>query len=122
MLVAEPGELVDAVKALRVRRVAEAEHEVYLVISYPRAYLLGALLVVQVQGYGQTGGLADEFAGRGCGADVVLRENAAVGDAELDHQFLLSVVGQQRNIHVLSPSRSSGVLPEAVRSLKCLRC
>ena len=109
MLVAEPGELVDGVEALRVRRVTEAEDEVDLVVGDPRAYLLGALFVVQIQGYGQTGGFADELAGRGGGTDVVLRKDAAVGNAELDHQFLLAVVGQQRNVHIsFLPPRPPG--------------
>ena len=36
-------------------RLLIAEDEVDLVVGDPRAYLLGALFVVQIQGYGQTG-------------------------------------------------------------------
>ena len=51
-------------KSLGVGGVTEVEHQVYLVISYPRAYLLRPLLVVQVERYGQAGSLTDQFARR----------------------------------------------------------
>lgn len=83
-----------------VGRVAEIENEVDLVIGDARADLLGALLVVEVERYGQPRGLGHELAGGVGRAEVVIGENAAVGNAELDHKFLLAVVGQESYVHL----------------------
>ena len=49
--------------------------------------------------HGHTGGLSHHTGGGAGAADGVFRKDAAVGDAELDHQFLLVVMGHERDIH-----------------------
>ncbi len=44
------------------------------------------------QAYGETGSLRHEAAGGVGGNQVVSREDAAIGNAELNHQFLLPIV------------------------------
>ena len=44
-------------------------------------------------------GFGHQFSGHGGGTDVVLCKNAAIGDAELNHQFFFPVVCKNRNVH-----------------------
>ena len=61
--------------------------------------LVTALLMGKQQSDGQTGIVRNEAAGGGSGKQGVLHQNALVGSAELNHQFLLFVVGQKCDIH-----------------------
>ena len=102
MLVAQAG---DGVHVLRVGlRVAEEEHEVDLVVGDARADLLrAALRAGQIQRDRQPRRLGNELARGVRGADVVTGENAAVGNAELDHKLLFAVMGEKSDIHALAP-------------------
>ena len=80
--------------------VAEAENHVQLIIGNAGCNLLAAAVVEGQEAVdAQAGGLADLEAGGGGGAKGVLGQNAAVCGAELDHQFLFVVVGDQCDIH-----------------------
>ena len=80
--------------------VAEAENHVQLIIGNAGCNLLAAAVVEGQEAVdAQAGGLADLETGGGGGAKGVLGQNAAVCGAELDHQFLFVVVGDQCDIH-----------------------
>ena len=64
--------------------------------------LAAAVFKGQKAVYLQAGGLLHLLAGVGGGAQGVLRQNAAVGGAELHHQLLAVVVSDQGNIHIAS--------------------
>ena len=80
--------------------VAEAENHVQLIIGNAGCNLLAAAVVEGQEAVdAQAGGLPDLETGGGGGAKGVLGQNAAVCGAELDHQFLFVVVGDQCDIH-----------------------
>ena len=63
---------------------------------------LGAALVgMEIQGDGKACGFRDQFAGDMGRTEGMFGKNAAVGDAELNHQFFFPVVCHQRNVHAL---------------------
>ena len=53
---------------------------------------------------GQPRGVGDDLAGGGGGAQGMLGQNPAVGGAELRHQFLFVIMGDQGDIHVIRSS------------------
>ena len=57
----------------------------------------------QIQRDRQPRRLGNELARGVRGADVVTGENAAVGNAELDHKLLFAVMGEKSDIHALAP-------------------
>ena len=57
----------------------------------------------QVAVDGQARGFGDQAAGDVRGTDGVLGQDAAVGDAELDHEFLLAVLCHEGDVHVTDP-------------------
>ena len=81
-------------------------------IGYYRKKIPGALAaalgVGQEQLHRQAGGLGNLLAGIAGGADGVLGENAAVGNAELDHELLFVVVAHQSDVH-MTPSFLGGI-------------
>ena len=62
----------------------------------------------------QTRRLADQLARDVRGAQGMLGQDAAVCDAELDHQLFFSVMSHQCNIHTLSPSAALTLTPNTV--------
>ena len=53
---------------------------------------------------GQPRGVGDDLAGGGGGAQGMLSQDPAVGGAELSHQLLFVIVGDQGDIHVIRSS------------------
>jgi hypothetical protein len=53
---------------------------------------------------GQPRGVGDDLAGGGGGAQGMLGQNPAVGGAELSHQLLFVIMGDQGDIHVIRSS------------------
>ena len=54
VFVAEALDAVDVIEAARIVRIAEKQHEIYLVIRYPRSDLLcSALIRMHIQRYGK---------------------------------------------------------------------
>ena len=53
---------------------------------------------------GQPRGVGDDLAGGGGGAQGMLSQNPAVGGAELSHQLLFVIMGDQGDIHVIRSS------------------
>ena len=66
-----------------------------------RAPICAALIRVEVERDGQPRRFRDKLARHVRGAERMLGKYAAVCDAELDHQFLFSVVCHQCNVHSL---------------------
>ena len=80
--------------------VGKEQHQVDLVVGDAGIDLLVAtLLVGKQQGDGQTCIVRNQPPGGGGGVEAVLLKDALVGRAELNHQFLLFVMGQKCNIH-----------------------
>ena len=80
--------------------VGEQQHQVDFVISNAGVDLLvTALLMGKQQGDGQTGIVGNQATGGGGGKQLVLHQHAFIGGTELNHQFLLFVVRQKRDIH-----------------------
>ena len=100
MLIAQGGDIVEiAVQIIRVGVIEEKNH-VDLVVGDARANLLTAAMGMgQEQLNGQTGSLSDQISGAVGGADGVLGENAALGNAELYHQFFLFIMAHKGDIH-----------------------
>ena len=58
---------------------------------------------MEVERDGQPRRLRHQLAGDVGGAEGMLRQNAAVGDTELNHQFFFPVVCHQSNVHGYTP-------------------
>ena len=109
VLVAQIDDVVQVLFQLIGVGVVEEQHHVDLVIGDAGADLLAAALGVgQEQLHRQAGGLGNLLAGIAGGADGVLGENAAVGNAELDHELLFVVVAHQSDVH-MTPSFLGGI-------------
>ena len=65
---------------------------------------------------GQPRGVGDDLAGGGSGAQGMLSQDPAVGGAELSHQLLFVIVGDQGDIHVI---RSSLWIQIRIRGIRC---
>ena len=104
VLVAQVDNVAQVLFQLVGGGVVEEQHHVNLVVGDACADLLRAALGVgQEELNGQAGGLRHLTAGIAGGADGVLGEDAAVGNAELDHQFFFVIVAHQGNIHADRP-------------------
>ena len=80
--------------------VGEQQHQINFVVGNAGVDLLmTALLVGKQQGDGQTCIVRNQPSGGSGGVEAVLLKDALVGRAELNHQFLLFVMGQKCNIH-----------------------
>ena len=103
VLVAQLGDIQNVLVGGALVGIVEAQHHVDLVVGDAGADLLAAAVFKgQKAVYLQAGGLLHLLAGVGGGAQGVLRQNAAVGGAELHHQLLAVVVSDQGNIHIAS--------------------
>ena len=84
--------------------VREEEDHINLVVSDAGTDLLAAAVGVgQEQPHRQARGLRHQTARGVGGADGVLGQHAAVGDAELHHQLFFVVVTHDRDIHIGHP-------------------
>ena len=80
--------------------VTEEQQHVHLAAADHGSDLLGTAAASRIQrAHRQTGGIMDDFAGHARGNQVILRQNAHIGSAELSHQFLAGIVGNQGNSH-----------------------
>ena len=80
--------------------VTEEQQHVHLATADHGSDLLGTAAASRIQrAHRQTGGIMDDFAGHARGDQVILRQNAHIGSAELSHQFLAGIVGNQGNSH-----------------------
>ena len=105
VLVAELGDIGQAVVILRVGGVAEEEDHIDLVVGDARADLLGAAVDARHEQVDRKAArFADHLTGHAGGAESVTGQNAGVSRAELDHQFLFVVVCHESDVHVVSQS------------------
>ena len=100
VLVAQAGDIDDVRGGLLGVGIVEAEDHVQLVIGDAGADLLATAVVKAHKSVdGQACGLGHHLAGGGGGAKGMLGQDAAIGGAELDHEFLAVVVSDQCDIH-----------------------
>ena len=100
VLVAESGNILQIRVQIVGLGIGEEKHHVDLVVGDAGADLLAAAVLVGEEELDrQAGGLGHQAASRVGGADGVLGENAAVGNAELHHQLFFPVMAHQGNIH-----------------------
>ena len=107
MHVAEP-EQVSLVGLMRLRgnRISEKQKQVYLVAGNARRYLLSAALhSAHISLYLQAGSFRNKLAGSAGSAEIISAEDAAVGYAELHHQFFFCIMSDKRYIQNKSPQR-----------------
>ena len=105
VLVAELGDIGQAVVVLGTVRVAEIEDHIDLVVGDARADLLGAAVDARHEQVDRKAArFADHLTGHAGGAERVTGQNAGVSRAELDHQFLFVVVCHESDVHVVSQS------------------
>jgi hypothetical protein len=84
--------------------VAEEKQQVYLIVGYAGNELLSpADLAGKQLFYLEPGRAFDVFPGSSGRAEAVLRQDTAIGDAELSHQFFFAIVCNYSYIHRFSP-------------------
>ena len=80
--------------------IGEQQHQIdFVVCNAGVDLLMAALLMGKQQCDGQTRVVSDQPAGGGGGKEIMLDQNAFVGGAELNHQFLFLVVRQKCDVH-----------------------
>ena len=93
VLVAQIGDIFQVGVQVIGLGIGEEEDHVDLVVGDPGPDLLAAAVFVgEEEVHRQSGGLGHQLTRGVGGADGVLGEDAAVGDAELHHQFFFPVV------------------------------
>ena len=101
-IVAQLGDIQNVLVGVALVGIVKAQHQVDLVVGDAGGDLLAAAVDKgQKPVHLQAGGLLYLLTGVGGGAQGVLRQNAAVGGAELHHQLFPVIVGDQGNIHSL---------------------
>ena len=96
--------------------IAQKEQQIDFIAGDARCDLLVPSLLARKKAEDtKPGSLGHELAGRPRRTDVVLAEDAAVGDTELDHQFLFGIVRDQSDVQENSSFMSNGPLTVAGR-------
>ena len=105
VLVAQAIDVGDVLVGGLVAGIVEAQHQIDLVVGDAGSDLLAAAVGEgQEPVDGQPRGVGDDLAGGGSGAQGMLSQDPAVGGAELSHQLLFVIMGDQGDIHVIRSS------------------